>query len=293
MFSPAELYGPWPVAGYEVSIDTSDGVRLAAARDGTRLKALPAAVRQSGDLAWMEIALEAARQHYRDTRALLEAAMIEQIPLSAEDLALLALDPVGRSLLGSLLVEIDGVVGRPLLDEWLMETAEGDLMRLSAPAAVAHPVRLEAQGSLGRWNQWLNRVPMRQPFKQIRREVYYPNTQDRAAGCSSDRFAGETVRWDQSRALLEGRGWTRVTKNAAEKVYRRAKLTAYLEFRTPAARGFSKEDVVLSRIYFLPAGESAVNRARPGIRLDDVPPILFSETLRDAGLVASVARPPG
>lgn len=287
--TPQDLYGPWPVAGYQVAIDTADGVRLVASRDGSRLKALPSAVRASEELAWIDVALEAARQHYRQTRALLENAMAEQIPLTSHDLALLALDPVGRPMLGALLLEVDGVIGRPALDEWLLESCTGDLMALGAPATVVHAVRLEARGELSRWNAWLNRCPLRQPFKQIRREVYYPNTQDRAGGAFSDRFAGETVRWDQSRALLEGRGWYRVTKYGAEKVYRRAGLTAYLEFRTPASRGFSKEDVVLSRIYFLPVGETVVNRAQPGLRLEKVPPIIFSETLRDAGLVATVA----
>jgi len=287
--TPADLYGPWDVAGYQVTIDPSNGVRLVASREGSRLRNLPAAVRQSEELAWIDVALEAAKQHHRDTRKLLENAMVEEIPLTSHDLALLALDPVGRALIEGLLLNLDGLIGRPVLDEWALETASGDWMELAAPAVVVHPIRLESQGSLERWNRWLNRTPVRQPFKQIRREVYYPNTQDRACGTFSDRFAGETVRWDQSRALLEGRGWYRVTKSAAEKNYARAALTAHLEFRTPAGRSFSKEDVVLSRVFFLPGGETVVNKARPGLPLETVPPLIFSETLRDTGLVAAVA----
>jgi hypothetical protein len=289
-FSIPEIYGPWEVAGYQVRIDCEAGVRLEACRDGQALKALPAAVRESPDLAWIRMALEAATQHRRDLKTLLQTAMVEEIPITGDDLAMLALDPVGRPMLQSLLFEIDGTVGRPLPDDWMLETLPGDLLRLSAPARVAHPVNLEASGTLPQWNAWLNRQSCRQPFKQIRREVYLPNANDVSSGTFSDRFAGEVVRWDQARALLEGRGWYRVTKTGAERIFRSAGLTAYVEFRTPAARGFSLDDVVLNRVFFLPRGEQVANRANPGISVESVPRLLFSEALLDVALVAHVAR---
>src|SRR4051812_2981344 len=111
MLSPSDLYGPWDVGGYQVEIDVSARARLAAAKGGERLKTLPQAVRDSAELAWMRLALEAARQHQRELRALLETAMVEEIALPAEDLAALALDPAGRAMLERSLVEIGGTVG--------------------------------------------------------------------------------------------------------------------------------------------------------------------------------------
>lgn len=287
--TPYELYGPWEVEGYQVEIDVSGGVRLVASRDGQRLKALPAAVRASGDLAWMKLALEAATQHFRQLRTLLENAMIEAIPLSGDDLAGMALDPVGRAMLNSVLVQVESTVGRPSLDDWSLESRQGDFFRLGFPAVVVHPATLHAAGTLEGWDRWLSARWFKQPFKQIRRELYLPNADERRTRFFSDRFAGETIRWDQARALLEGRGWYRVTKTGAERVFHRAKLTAYVEFRTPMSRGFSNEDVVTGRIFFLPRGEQVVNRANPGIQLDKVPPRLFSEALRDVNLAARVA----
>lgn len=285
----ANPFGPWEVEGYSVEIDVLGGVRLAVSRDGERLRAVPAAVREAGDYAWIRVAVQAAEQHYRDVRQLLETAMTEGIPLTGDDLALMALNPIGRGMLGGLLLRSAGVVGRPWLDDWLLETLPGDLVPLQPPAQVVHPVQLEADGTLPLWDQWLNRGNTRQPFKQIRREIFVPNAQDRAAGTYSDRYAGEVIRWDQARALLEGRGWYRVTKTGAERVSARAGLTSHLEFRTPASRGWSKEDVVIHRAYFLPRGEPCVNRANPGMPVEQVPPAIFSETLRDVGLIAQVA----
>lgn len=288
--SPDELHGPWPVAGYAVRIDFSEGVRLRASRNGIDLKALPPAVRESDDLAWIRVALDAARGHWRELRSLLETAMVERIPLSAGDLGLLALEEAGRAMLGSVLLDADGVVGRPVPAEWLLETLSGDLLRLGAPARVVHPDSLRRAGTLERWDAWYGRGWFRQPFKQIRRELYQPNQAELGAGTYSARFAGEVVRWDQARALLEGRGWRRVTKCGAERVYPRDRLRAHLEFRTPISCGFSRADVMLHRVYFLAAGEESSSRANPRIRLAGVPPILFSETLRDVGLVSRVAK---
>ncbi len=289
MESPSEHpLGPWEVAGYQVSIDVSDRARLVAARGDARLKALPAAVRHGDDMAWLRLSLEAVRGHQRALRTLLETALVEQVPLSGEDLAFLALDPVGRSLLERVLLDTGSVVGRPLPDEWLCETVDGRLCPLETPARVVHPLALRRADTLPRWNAWLNRQPFRQPFRQVRREIYSPSEEERP-GASSSRFAGDGVRWDRARALLEGRGWYRVTKTLAERRFRRARLTAFLEFRSPSGRGWGRYDVELGRVYFLPTGEQAVNRARPGVPLGQVPAIVYSESLRDAALVAGVA----
>src|SRR6188508_1971566 len=113
--TPTDLYGPWQVEGYQVEIDTTGRARLVASRDGNRLKSLPQAVRESGEMAWLRLSLQAIQTHQRELRNLLETAMVEDIALPAEDLAALALDPAGRAMLGSLLIEIGGVTGRPLL----------------------------------------------------------------------------------------------------------------------------------------------------------------------------------
>jgi hypothetical protein len=286
---PSDLYGPWEVEGYSVAIEFSDRARLIVSRDGARLKAVPPAVRESEQIGWIRVTLEAARKHHRDMKALLENAMAETIPLSAGDAAMLALDPVGRPLAEGLLVEAGGVVGRPALDDWALELLRGDHIALEPPFVVIHPVTLRARGTLEDWNDWLRRRWIKQPFKQIRREIYLPNVDDLTCRTFSKRFAGDVVRWDQARALLEGRGWYRVTKSAAERIYRRPKVTAYLEFRTPASAGFSRDDVVLSRVYFLPQGEQVRNRASPGVPVAEVAPIVFSETIRDASLVSQVA----
>lgn len=286
---PQALYGPWEIAGHQVRIDFTRGIRLVAEREGEVLRAVPNAVRQSEEMAWVKLTVDAAKNHHRNLITLIEDAMVERIPFTNEDLALLALDPIGRSLLERILVRMGDVVGRPIPEDWLLESGSGDLYRLEGPVYVQHPLALEGNGSLLNWDRWLNRQPFEQPFKQIRRELFRPNEADRAHRTFSARWAQEEVRWDQARALLEGRGWNRVTKSSAERRFRTMGLTAYLEFRTPASRRFDRDHVVLNRAFFLPNGEIPNNKENPGLPLSDVSPVVFSETIRDWGLIASVA----
>jgi hypothetical protein len=286
---PTALYGPWDIAGHQVRIDFSRGIRLVAERDGERLRALPNAVRVSDEMAWVKLTLDAAKNHHRNLSTLIEDAMVEGIPFSNEDLALLALDPIGRSLSARILVRMGDLIGRPVPDEWLLEAAGGDFYRLDGPVLVQHPLPLDAEGTLLSWDRWLNRQPFEQPFKQIRRELFRPNEADRTHRTFSARWAEEEVRWDQARALLESRGWYRVTKSGAERRFRSTRLTAHLEFRTPASRKFDRDHVVLNRAFFLPTDEIPNNKENPGLPLSEVSPVVFSETIRDWGLIGSVA----
>lgn len=283
-------YGPWDVAGYRVEIDFTRSPRLVSFRGSERLPALPRAVRESGDLAWIRLLLQAAASRRRALKEILETAMVARRALQEQDLALLAADPLGTSLLNGLVVRSgSGTVGRPDLLSNQMETALRQIVALAAPLRIPHPLELDAAGILDDWNRWLNHAHVRQSFKQIRRETYTLDDTDRADRTSSRRVAGTVVRWDQTRALLEFRGWHRVTGMGAERRYPWAKLDAHLEFRKPVSAGFPGGAVVLGRVYFLPTGQRPEDAANPGLPLTDIDPVLFSEALRDATLLAHVA----
>lgn len=285
----AEEYGPWPVAGCELRIDFSPKVQLVATRAGELLRGLPPEVRASGEMAWIRLALQAAAEHRRVLKQLLEDAMVQEIPLGSGDLALLASDPAGAPMLAGLLVEAGGVVGLPHAAEGGLETLAGAGEPLAAPFLVPHPARLAAAGTLAEWKRWQSARWLRQPFKQLHRELFLRDEHEPPTAASTSRFGGCRVRWDQARALLEGRGWYRVTGTGAERIYERAGLTAYLEYRPTSGPLSPGATVLLHRIYFLPTGERAGSQANPGLPLVDVPAIVYSETLRDAGLVAEVA----
>lgn len=278
--------GPWRVSGWEVRVECLPRPRLVASRDGRDLPALPEGVRRHPDLSWIRLSLAAVREHWRGMRQLLEEAMIAQAPFGPADLALLAADPVGRAMAASLLLDQRGIQGGWLPEDGLLDTTAGDLVTIGPPLRVVHPVLLGEEACLAAV-RWLLRRGLYQPFRQVRRQCYRPEGEELRAPATT-RAAGATIRWDQARAILQGRGWTRVTKTRAERPY--AGVRAFLEFRSPAERGFSRENVVTGRLFFQPSGAEPDDRGSPGLPLADVPPIVFSEALRDSLLAAGAAR---
>ena len=127
------------------------------------------------------------------------------------------------------------------------------------------------------------RIYLAQPFKQVFRE-YYPITEDeKQEGLVSRRYAGHQVQPKMTVALLKTRGWTVDYEEGLQKVCYKENLVvrmyALADWFSPA----EIEAPTLETIRFYDR-----NTGEP-VELDKVPPIVFSETMRDIDLVVSVA----
>ena len=126
-----------------------------------------------------------------------------------------------------------------------------------------------------------------QPFKQVFRE-YYPITQEELQERTiSRRYAGHQVRPRQTIALLRGRGWTVDYDQGLQKVFYRENLIvqmfALADWFSPA----ETEAPTLETVTFRHRHTGVL------IPLEEVPPILFSEVMRDLDLAVSVAHASG
>jgi hypothetical protein len=175
-----------------------------------------------------------------------------------------------------------------------------------------HPVGRSDDEVLA-WREWLERHGIRQPFRQAYREVYAMTADEEAASTYSNRFAGHVLRQHQFHALITRRGWRDRLRMARDDAY--APATRELpewglraEFWiTPADDGETLESgayqrVVTDQIRFYPLG-APENLADPGtdryepegedaaapVPLDRVPPLVFSEILRDVDLALRVS----
>lgn len=182
---------------------------------------------------------------------------------------------------GEALVDLEG---RPL------ELPDLALLRLM------HPALLEEEALRG----WMRYVVFRrliQPFKQAFREVYRPEPQDLETGHYSDRFAGVVVKHRQMYALLRGRGWSGLA-GIGPAGYTGAKEMPALALQ--AVIGFrqfrhyqdpQRRQVVLDQVEFYPI---PVPEWQPGrkvrLAIAEVPPVAYSEVMRDLALVVGVAR---
>ncbi|MBO0806231.1 MAG: DUF4132 domain-containing protein [Nocardiopsaceae bacterium] len=164
-----------------------------------------------------------------------------------------------------------------------------------------HPVRATAD-DVRDWRRLLLGRRIAQPVKQAFREVYVLTPAEEATRDYSNRFAGHFFRQDQARALLKGRSWKPVPLAPWDDGIDHG--IARREYPQPDGR------VVLAELFFDMAGpEDHYDITRTGmyrfcvsdqVRFSDpadgdalplasVPPLTFSEAMRDIDLVIGVS----
>jgi hypothetical protein len=177
-----------------------------------------------------------------------------------------------------------------------LRTIQDVPVRPDAGATVGlwHPVGRPADEVLA-WRDWLERHDVRQPFKQAHREVYRMTADEEATRVYSNRFAGHVLRQHQFHALAAQRGWRDTLRMARDDTAApaRRELPEWglrVEFWiAPADDGETFESgayrqVVTDQIRFYPL----TGPAQP-VPLDRVPPLVFSEILRDVDIAVGIA----
>jgi hypothetical protein len=211
--------------------------------------------------------------------------MTAQDAFTAADFEALGRHPVVAPMLGRLVwVTADGVTlmrGRGTAGDLAAKAVDG-------PLRIAYPGDMVADGTWVAWQERLFKREIRQPFKQVFRELYVLTAAERESGPESRRFEGHQVQPRQAAALLRGRGWvTSQDSSAASRAFHRHGYVARVSFAggllTPVEAGLP----ALEGVYFTRPGEWL---PQP---LEVVPPIVFSETMRDVDLVVSVAHAGG
>jgi hypothetical protein len=282
--------GPVHVTHGEVTLTlavTDEGVPELTVRKGEKvLASVPAAVRKQADVVELRARKTALTRQASRVRASLEAAMVGQDSFTDRDFASLATHPVVAPMLDQLVwVDGRGRTGRRV-DGRLVGT-DGKSFAASGAVRIAHPVDLLA----GDWIAWQREVfggGRRQPFKQVFRELYVVTDQERVDGPASHRYDGHQLQPRQALALFTRRGWlTSRESGDASRVFHAHGIAARVEFVDGFLTPLEADLPTIGGVYFTRRGEHV---AQP---IADVPPVVFSETMRDLDLVVSVAHAGG
>lgn len=182
-----------------------------------------------------------------------------------------------------------------------------------------HPMGCGADEVLA-WRSCLERHAVRQPFKQAHREVYVLTDAERTTRTYSNRFAAHVLRQHQFNALCRARGWRSELRMMVDDryppVYRelprwgvRAEYWIQgigADYRTDAneSGAFLRVATDQVRFYRMAAaantahasgGGYASSAAGPGtddvnlpLPLEQIPPLVFSEVMRDVDLFVGV-----
>jgi hypothetical protein len=232
--------------------------------------------------------------HERRLRQRFEDMMCRGQRLAADDVRGLLRSAVVTRLLESLILQLnDRTLGVFDAERFALIDLLGVAHTIGGAVQIVHPADLSEAGVLAAWQQAITVARIEQPFKQAFRELYALTPDERKAkGAACSRFADRMVRGDVAHRLLEARNWS--YRDAGYVVA----IKRFPEHGLLAAFDFDAEHSLLEEPVAT-CGEIAFSRGRDlydelprgarALRLRDVPAMVFSEVMRDAELVVSVA----
>jgi hypothetical protein len=173
-----------------------------------------------------------------------------------------------------------------------LSTRDGKIISPSDAAAVRlwHPL-FEDADTIVAWRRKIEGLGLTQPFKQAHREVYVVTDAERNTEIYSNRFAAHIIRQHQFKALCDAKQWSYSLQgmwdswNLPQKHIRAFGIMADFHVEIISEDNHSNAWIPLylttDQVRF-----SSVDQEQ--MRMEDVPPIVFSEIMRDVDLFVSV-----
>ena len=268
-----------------LDIDAEGEATVIVEKAGKVLKTVPKSIAKDEAFLDLKQSAKELKEQKRRSKESLERAMTERTEFGRQEILSLLGNPVLAPIIKKLVWLSNGQLGFVELSEDGISFIDvnGELLPCGEKLVIAHPHDMITAGV---WSDLMRIIYDRrivQSFKQVFRE-YYPITEDeKAERTISRRYAGYQVNPKRTLALLKGRGWTVDYEEGLQRVFYRENLVVRL---FALADWFSPADVeapTLETIQFFN------RRSGESVPLENVPPVLFSEVMRDIDLVVSIA----
>ena len=281
----AAHFAPKTVDGVELWIDVAEdgAVSLVCTKGGKPLKAVPAKLKKNAYVLELKDAEKNLKEQYRRAKKMLEEAMEDGTPLFAYEIAnIIENNPVIAPLLKPLVFQSGTALG--FYADGALVAADGTRTELAEDAEVkiAHALDLYESGTWADYQKYLFEKEIRQPFKQVFRELYI-KTADEHGKESSHRYAGHQVQPAKTVALLKTRRWVIDGSEGLQRIYYKANIIARIY---ALADWYSPADIEAPTLEWVEFFDRKTFQRLP---IDDVPDLIFSEVMRDVDLVVSVA----
>jgi hypothetical protein len=177
----------------------------------------------------------------------------------------------------------------------------------------------EDPGEVLAWRDWLAELEIRQPFKQAHREVYLLTDAERTTMTYSNRFAAHVIKQHQFNALCAARGWKNKLRLMVDDEYPPAtrelpgwglraefwveglgdnygtdttEAGTYLYLATDQVRFYNidaRENYAHAGGGGYAAGFRGQGAPTEPLALEEIPPLVLSEVMRDVDLFVGVA----
>ena len=259
---------------------------LDVTRNGKLLKQIPSRLKKEPDVIALRERKQSLERQLSRMRLALEQAMCREDSWTAEELTALLGHPMLAPMLEQLIFVGDGVLGYLVEGGRALRLHGGRDLPIAGETSlrIAHPYDLYRSGDWSRWQRECFVSERIQPFKQIFRELYVLTEAEKRDGAVSHRYAGQQIQPRQAMALLGQRGWISSEYADTSRTFHERGLTASITYLYGGYTSVEVEGLTLDGVLFNKVGEW-----RGALPLAEVPPVVFSETMRDLDLVVSVA----
>ena len=266
-------------------VDEQGKAELEVTKGDKTLKSIPDKYKKNKEVEALKDSKTYLTKQYSRTRLSLEQAMLSQTLFTAAELAKILEHPVVKAMLSKLVLFNPETQASGFWQDGKLLSAEGTLTPLKGTdkLLIAHPSHLFYAVQWDLYQKYLFDKEIKQPFKQVFRELYVPTKDELETSNRSERYQGHQVQPQKTVALLRGRGWTVNYEEGLQKVYHkegfRATIYAAADWYTPSdVEAPTLEYVVF---YNLKDGKE--------VPMKEINPVIFSEVMRDVDLVVSVA----
>ena len=269
----------------QLVVDEEGKADIIVTKGDKTLKSIPDKYKKSKEVEALKEGKTYLTKQYSRTRLSLEQAMLSQTLFTVAELHRIMEHPVVRAMLSKLVLFNPETQASGFWQDGYLLNAEGEKVALKADdkLLIAHPSHLFYAVQWDLYQKYLFDKELKQPFKQVFRELYIPTKDELETSNRSERYQGHQVQPQKTVALLRGRGWTVNYEEGLQRVYHkegfRATIYAAADWYTPSdVEAPTLEYVVF---YSLKDGKE--------VPMKEINPVIFSEVMCDVDLVVSVA----
>ncbi|XTB53235.1 DUF4132 domain-containing protein [Fusobacterium nucleatum] len=269
----------------QLVVDEEGKADIIVTKGDKTLKSIPDKYKKSKEVEALKEGKTYLTKQYSRTRLSLEQAMLSQTLFTVAELHRIMEHPVVKAMLSKLVLFNPENQDSGFWQDGKLLSAEGTLTPLKADdkLLIAHPSHLFYAVQWDLYQKYLFDKELKQPFKQVFRELYVPTKDELETSNRSERYQGHQVQPQKTVALLRSRGWTVNYEEGLQRVYHkegfRATIYAAADWYTPSdVEAPTLEYVVF---YSLKDGKE--------VPMKEINPVIFSEVMRDVDLVVSVA----